>query len=76
MVLFRAILEEDTILVEITDRSLAEDVDLPQLPADLETASPEDLQHLGLFLVSRLAHEVSHVRISGYNYISFRISRG
>ncbi len=76
MVLFRAILEEDTILVEITDRSLAEDVDLPQLPADLETASPQDLQHLGLFLVSRLAHEVSHVRISGYNYISFRISRG
>ncbi len=74
-VLFRANLEEDAVLVEVTDRSLAEDVDLPRLPADLKTAAPEDLQHLGLFLVSKIARKVNHMRISGHNYISFEIAR-
>jgi len=74
-VLVRITSEEDTILVELTDRSAIEDVDLPQSPADLGAAGPEDLSHLGLMLVSKLAHDVNHLRISGWNYISFRLMR-
>jgi hypothetical protein len=73
--LVRLTSEEDTILVELTDRSAIEDVDLPRLPADLGAAGPEDLGHLGLVLVSKLAHDVNHLRISGWNYISFRLMR-
>ena len=61
--------------MEITDRSVADDVDLPSLPDNWERASSQDLQDLGLLLVSKLAKEVRHLRISGYNYISFRIPR-
>lgn len=74
-ILFQASLEESAILVEITDRSAAADVDadLAELPADLRTASPDQLQNLGLLLLSKLAREVNHIRISGYNYVSFRL---
>ena len=68
-------LEEDTLLVEVTDRSSVEDIDLPYVPDNLEAASREELGHLGLILVSKLAHDVSHVTISGRNYISFRLPR-
>ena len=71
----RCTLEEDTVLVEMTDRSGVEDVDLPHVPEDLGNAGPEELRHLGLLLVSRLAHDVSHLKISGRNYISFRLPR-
>ena len=71
----RVTLEEDTLLVEITDRSSVEDVDLPQVPDDLAAASPEELGQLGLMLVSKLAHDVNHLKISGRNYISFRLPR-
>jgi NCS2 family nucleobase:cation symporter-2/xanthine permease XanP len=67
--------EEDTILVELADRSTVEDVDLPRIPDDLGAAGPEELGHLGLVLVSKLAHDVNHLRISGWNYISFRLMR-
>ena len=71
----RCSLEEDTMLVEITDRSSVEDVDLPRVPEDVGTASLEELRHLGLVLVSKLAHDVNHLKISGRNYISFRLPR-
>ncbi len=71
----RATLEEDTVLVEITDRSSVGDVDLPHVPDDLEAASPEELGDLGLVLVSKLAHDVNHLKISGRNYISLRLHR-
>lgn len=74
-VLLRLTREEDTILVELTDRSAIEDVDLPRIPSDLGAAAPEELGHLGLMLVSKLAHDVNHLRISGWNYISFRLMR-
>ena len=74
-VLVRLTREENTILVELTDRSAIEDVDLPRIPSDLGAAAPEDLRHLGLVLVSKLAHDVNHLRISGWNYISFRLMR-
>ena len=71
----RCTLEEDTVLVEITDRSSAEDVDLPRVPDDVGAASLEELRHLGLVLVSKLAHDVNHLKISGRNYISFQLPR-
>ena len=71
----RCTLEEDAMLVEITDRSSVEDVDLPRLPDDVGAASLEELRHLGLVLVSKLAHDVNHLKISGRNYISFRLPR-
>ena len=71
----RATLEEDTVLVEITDRSSVEDVDLPHVPDDVGAASLEELRHLGLMLVSKLAHDVNHLKISGRNYISLRLPR-
>ncbi len=71
----RCTLEEDTMLVEITDRSSVEDVDLPRVPDDVGAASLEELRHLGLVLVSKLAQDVNHLKISGRNYISFRLSR-
>ena len=74
-VLVRLTREENTILVELTDRSAIEDVDLPRIPSDLGAAAPEDLGHLGLVLVSKLAQDVNHLRISGWNYISFRLIR-
>jgi xanthine permease XanP len=73
-ILFQASIENDVVLMEITDHSVAEDVDLPSPPPDLERASEEELQNLGLFLVSKLTQDVDHVRISGYNYVSFRIN--
>ncbi len=74
-VVVRCTLEEDTVLVEITDRSSVEDIDLPRLPDDLGAASLEELRHLGLVLVSKLAHDVNHLKISGRNYISLRLPR-
>ena len=71
----RCTLEEDTMLVEITDRSSVEDIDLPRVPDDVGAASLEELRHLGLMLVSKLAHDVNHLQISGWNYISFRLPR-
>ena len=71
----RCTLEEDMMLVEITDRSSVEDVDLPRVPDDVGAASLEELRHLGLVLVSKLARDVNHLKISGRNYISFRLPR-
>ena len=71
----RCTLEEDTVLVEITDSSSVEDVDLPRVPDDIGAARLEDLRHLGLVLVSKLANDVNHLKISGRNYISFRLPR-
>lgn len=71
----RCTLEEETVLVEIMDRSVLEDIDLPQLPDDLATARSIELKHLGLFLVSKFAHDINHLKISGRNYISFRLPR-
>ena len=70
---------EQGVLMEIADRSAATDVDfprppqLPQLPTDLEMTSAEELDELGLFLVSKIAAQVSHQRIAGHNYIAFTI---
>ena len=66
--------EDDAIHVEVTDRSLASDVDMPRLPADLGKAEASELTQLGLVLLNKVANDVAHLRISGFNYISFTIA--
>ena len=65
--------EREHIEVEIEDRSTASDVDAPRVPTDLGQAEPADLAELGLVLLNRVATDVSHIRISGFNYISFKV---
>lgn len=67
---------EEGVLMEIADRSAATAVDFPrppQLHTDLEMTSAEELDELGLFLVSKIAARVSHQRIAGHNYIAFTL---
>ena len=66
---------EDEIQVIVTDRSDVRDVELPNMPPDLLQASNDELQDLGLVLLTRLATNVSHTTISGWHYVSFVIAR-
>ena len=66
---------EDEVQVIVTDRSDVRDVELPNLPTDLLEADDEELQDLGLVLLTRLATSVSHTTISGWQYVSFIIAR-
>ena len=38
------------------------------------TATEEDLKRLGLVLLNSVARDVRHIEISGYTYISFKVS--
>ena len=64
---------EDHIQVEIEDRSRASDVDDQIVLPKPELATEAELDQLGLILLNKVAKEVSHIRISGYNCISFKI---
>ena len=66
---------EDEVQVIVTDRSDVRDVELPNMPPDLLEADDEELQDLGLVLLTRLATSVSHTSISGWQYVSFIIAR-
>ena len=66
---------EDEVQVIVTDRSDVRDVELPNVPPDLLEADDEELQDLGLVLLTRLAASVSHTTISGWQYVSFVIAR-
>lgn len=66
---------EDEVQVIVTDRSDVRDVELPNVPPDLLKADDEELQDLGLVLLTRLAASVSHTTISGWQYVSFVIAR-
>jgi NCS2 family nucleobase:cation symporter-2/xanthine permease XanP len=66
---------EDEIQVIVTDRSDVRDVELPNMPPDLLQADDDQLQDLGLVLLTRLATSVSHTTISGWQYVSFVIAR-
>lgn len=66
---------EDEVQVVVTDRSDVRDVELPNVPPDLLEADDEELQDLGLVLLTRLAASVSHTTISGWQYVSFAIAR-
>lgn len=66
---------EDDVQVIVTDHSELRDVELPNLPSDLMQADDDELQDLGLVLLTRLATSVSHTTISGWHYVSFVIAR-
>lgn len=65
--------EEDHLYIEMEDQSRASEVDQVEGLPDLETATESELDQLGLLLLNRVATDVTHIRISGYNYISFKI---
>lgn len=65
--------DEQGLLVEVQDRSEVEDIDMVTLPEDPGTASQAELDRLGLALLGKIASDVTHIRISGTNYISFRL---
>jgi anti-sigma regulatory factor (Ser/Thr protein kinase) len=64
---------EEGLLVEVKDRSETEDLDAVVFPENLAVASESELAKLGLALLGKMAQEVAHIRISGVNYISFRL---
>ena len=64
---------EDHIQIDVEDRSQASDVDDHMVMPQPEAATEAELDHLGLFLLNKVAREVTHIRISGYNCISFKI---
>ena len=66
---------EDEVHIIVTDHSNVRDVELPNMPPDLLQADNEELQDLGLVLLTRLAANVSHTTISGWHYVSFVIAR-
>ena len=66
---------EDEVEVVVTDRSDLDDVDMPHVPTELWSAEPEELEQLGLMLLSRMASRVSHTTISGWQYVTFTIDR-
>ncbi len=43
------------------------------VPESFFQATPEELDQLGLILFSKFAHDVKHIEISGYSYISFLV---
>lgn len=65
--------EEDHLHIDMEDRSLSSDVDLIKDIPHPETATESELDQLGLLLLNRVAKDVTHIRISGYNCISFKI---
>ena len=71
----QATLDEDDIEIAVTDRADVRDVDMPYVPSELGEAGAEELRDLGLILISRLATNISHTTISGWNYINFRVDR-
>lgn len=71
--LFTFIQQEDGIAVEVQDRSTADEIDRIEAAKDMTLATQEELDQLGLVLLSKMGQEVSHIRISGINYISFKL---
>ncbi|MYG90387.1 MAG: ATP-binding protein, partial [Chloroflexi bacterium] len=66
---------EDEVEVVVTDRSDVRDVEVPNVPPDLLAADSDELQDLGLVLLTRLATSVNHTSIAGWQYVSFVIAR-
>jgi NCS2 family nucleobase:cation symporter-2/xanthine permease XanP len=64
---------EDHVQVDFEDRSQVRDVDDTIVMPKPEVATEAELDQLGLFLLNKVAKEVTHIRISGYNCISFKI---
>jgi uracil-xanthine permease len=71
--LFNIRMQEEGIFVEVIYGQEIEEVDQIVRPFNAGSASNEDLNRLGLLLLTRTARDVQHIHISGYTYISFII---
>lgn len=71
--LFNIRMQEEGIFVEVIYGQEVEEVDQAVRPFNAGSASNEDLNRLGLLLLTRTARDVQHIHISGYTYISFMI---
>jgi len=69
----RLIAEEDHLHIDMEDQSQASDVDDPLKFQKPENATESELDQLGLFILNKVVQDVAHLRISGYNCISFKI---
>ena len=65
--------EEDHLDIDMEDRSQAGDVDDPLNFQEFENVTETELDQLGLYILNKVVHEVTHIRVSGYNCISFKI---
>jgi len=66
---FKLSVSEDEVLTTVEDRSNIKDVDL----VDDTGPMMVDPEELGLLILNKIVKEIEHVRINGYNTISFKI---
>lgn len=71
--LFTVRLWEEGVFVELISGETVEEIDQGVRPFTDINASEEDLNRIGLLLLSKIAKDVQHIHISGYTYISFVI---
>lgn len=62
---------EEGYFAEIICGYKIDDINNFAMPDSLFNATQDDLKQLGMFLFSEYAHDVKHLEISGYSYISF-----
>lgn len=73
MLTIRVSLTEDGCFTEMVCGHKMDDINNFALPESLIQANPDELDKIGLMLFSQYAHNVKHLEISGYSYISFVI---
>jgi len=62
---------EDGIFTEAVAGHKIDDINNFVVPKSFFSATPNELNKLGLILFSRYAKDVKHLEISGYSFISF-----
>jgi len=68
---FRIARTDEGYFSEVVCGHKMDDINNFVVPESFFKANPEELKQLGLMLFSNYAHDVKHVEISGYSYISF-----
>jgi hypothetical protein len=71
--IFRWKYHPDYIITEIAAHGKLNDVDINPDPAQFSKLSEENLQELGLYLLAKVATNIEHIQIDGYQYVQFRI---
>lgn len=72
---FKWIYQEDYIQVNVVDQSKIQDIDGIEKETKPEKIDQEYIKKLGLVLLNKLAKDVTHYRISGYNCIQFNVPK-
>ena len=71
--LFNIERREEGVFVEVTHGAYVDDVDQCLPPVHPSCADAQELSRLGLFLLAKMARDVTHIHISGHTFISFLI---